>query len=435
MKIVQKKLDDGKVLVSALASTEEVGRALNTAHLAFAQQMGLAPERGKTVAQVAEERMGVRDLDSMVASQAAETLMPFAVDKTGIVPAYPPTVEPKSSLKRGKTFQFEVTITPKPDYELTSYDPVTIPAMAAETSEAEIDEQIEGMANSYAQYLADDPHPVRKGDIVKIAMEAQRADGGKIDALSTTGRTYVTDEGYMPDGFDQNIVGMDVGETKTFSFEAPDIDEQGNQITATLTATVTIVEIQKRVLPTIDDEWVKKFMPFYKDLESLRASIRENLDGAHVRERQNAMRQAAAAEAASRFQGSIADEVYEATSRAMLANLRNSLAQQGTNFKEFVEQQGGEQQFNMMMLLQTREMLVQGYALDAVFRHEGLAITDEDLDEACTEMGGGDPKTMRRQLEESGRGFALREAAERLRANKWLVEHAIVSEAKAQGSN
>ena len=63
MKITQKKTDGGKVIVNAVASTEEVAKALNSAHLAFAQQMNLRPEQGKTVAQVAEERMGIRDLD------------------------------------------------------------------------------------------------------------------------------------------------------------------------------------------------------------------------------------------------------------------------------------------------------------------------------------------------------------------------------------
>ena len=141
-------------------------------------------------------------------------------------------------------------------------------------------------------------------------------------------------------------------------------------------------------------------------------------------------RQMAAAEVASRFQGSIADEVYEAMTRSLMTNLRADVARQGMKFEDFLEQQGGEQQFNMMMMLHTREMLVQGYALDAVFRHEGLVITDDDLTEACIEMGGGqtDPKLMRSQLESSGRGFVLREAAERLRANKWLVEHALIKE-------
>lgn len=429
MKITQKKAD-GKVLVNAVASTEEVAKALNSAHLAFAQQMNLRPEKGKTVAQVAEERMGIRDLDSVVAQQAQDALMPFAVNKTGIIPAFPPKVDPKSRLKRGQTFQFEVTVTPKPDYELTSYEPVTITVAPPVVDPAEVDAQIAQMANGYTEYVPDDPHPVQKGDACKIAMKAFRANGEEVGPLATEGRTYVTGKGYMPDGFDENVIGMNVGETKTFSFDAPDIDEEGNEITGNFTTTVTVLEIQKTVVPEIDDAWVKKFMPFYKNLADMRKSIEDNLAKQREKQHEDAKRQAAAAEAASRFQGSIADEVYEAMTRSLMTNLRADVARQGMKFEDFIEQQGGEQQFNMMMMLRTREMLVQGYALDAVFRHEGLVITDDDLTEACAEMGGGqtNPKMVRSQLEDSGRGFVLREAAERLRANKWLVEHAIVKE-------
>ena len=44
-----------------------------------------------------------------------------------------------------------------------------------------------------------------------------------------------------------------------------------------------------------------------------------------------------------------------------------------------MQSQGGEQQFGMILMMQTREMLVQGYALDALFRHEKMTLTDEDI--------------------------------------------------------
>lgn len=49
-----------------------MNRALQQAQVGFAQQMGLRPEKDKTVAQVAEEKMGIKDLDSIVESQAVE---------------------------------------------------------------------------------------------------------------------------------------------------------------------------------------------------------------------------------------------------------------------------------------------------------------------------------------------------------------------------
>ena len=113
----------------------------------------------------------------------------------------------------------------------------------------------------------------------------------------------------------------------------------------------------------------------------------------------------------------------------LMENMRMELQQSGQTWEDFVAQNGGEQQFGMMLMLQTREMLVQGFALDAVFRHEKLSLTDEDIEAACRAMNPQvNPKQLRQQFEQSGRGFALRESAERLKANNWVLEHAIITE-------
>ena len=79
----------------------------------------------------------------------------------------------------------------------------------------------------------------------------------------------------------------------------------------------------------------------------------------------------------------------------------------------------------MMMMMQIRELLVQGFALDALFRHEHLVLNDDDINAACRAMNPQmNPKMLRQRLEQTGRGFMLREAAERLKANNWLLEHA-----------
>ena len=418
MKVTQKKLDDGRLLIDAVASTAEVSNALNNAHLAFAQQMGMRPEKDKTVAQAAEERMGIKDLDSVVMNQAVEALVPFAIDKVGVIPAFPPQPEPKTALKRGQTFQFGLHLTPKPDYELTSYEPVSITIQEVSIDERQVDEQINQVAERYAEFVADDPHPVRKGDSCLLAMESYE-NGEKLPGLTTDARTYSAGAGLMPDGFDENIIGMDVGETKTFTFEGPGIDDEGNEIVETIECTVTVKEIQKKVAPVIDDAWVAKFMPMYKDVAAMRDDIRRGLNRQLSGEYENYKRNMAAGELAKRFQGSIADEVYESMSRNLMNNMRAEVEQQNMTWDQFVEQQGGEQQFNMMMMMQTRQMLVQGYALDALFRHEGLVVSDEDVQEACAAMNPQNPQGVRRQMEESGRGFALREAAERTIPKDW----------------
>lgn len=426
MKVTHKKLDDGRVLVEAVAATAEVSHALNTAHIMFAQQMGMPFEKDKTIPQLAEELMGIKDLDSVVMSQAIETLVPFAIDKAGITPAFPAHPETTMPLKRGKTFQFSLRLTPKPDYELTSYEPVSITIQEMSLDERQVDAQIAQIAESYAEFVTDDPHPLQKGDSCLLAMESYK-NGEKVAGLTTDARTYTAGVRLMPEGFDQNIIGMNVGETKTFTFEGPGFDDKGNEIVETIECTATIKEVQKKVAPVIDDAWVAKFMPMYKDLAALRADIRRGLEQQLTAEYENYKRSVASGELAKRFQGRIADEVYEAMSRNLLTNMRAEVEGRNMTWQQFVDQQGGEQQFSMMLMMQTRQMLVQGYALDALFRHEGLVVGEEDIQEACASMNPQNPEGVRRQMEGSGRGFALREAAERIKANKWLVEHANIT--------
>ena len=81
----------------------------------------------------------------------------------------------------------------------------------------------------------------------------------------------------------------------------------------------------------------------------------------------------------------------------------------------------------MMLMLQTRQMVVQGYSLDALFRHEKMELTDEDVMAACRSMNAQNPEMVKQMAEQSGSMFALREVAERMKANKWLLDHAEVT--------
>lgn len=432
MKVTQKKKTDDTIFLQCVASEKDVNRALDNAHIDFANQMGMRPQPNKTVAQAAEEMMGIKDLDSIVASSALESLIPMALNVKDIVPNYPPEPIAKSEFKRNHEFRFDMEVPLKPKYELTSYDPVEIKVMPFAVDENAVDQQLKQMAERYPVFSKDESkeegREVQKGDLIYIALTAYE-NGKELTSLSTEGRPYQTGEGYMPEGFDENIYGMKVGETREFQFEGPSFDEDMNEITQKVDAKVTVLEFQKKSDPVVDDEWVKANMPMYPDAKSLRDDVRKGVER-QAREQYDAYVMNLAAEAASRrFEGSIADGVYEAARDNMMRELRGNLHAQGKTWEQFVEEQGGEQNISIMMMIQIRQMIVQGYTLDAIYRHEGLNLTEEDIDKAAAMMNPqANPKYIRKQMEEAGRGFALRESAERLKANKWLVDHAIITE-------
>lgn len=426
MKVKEKKLDDGRVQLNVTATADDVDRAFDQAEASFARSLGLMPDPSKSARTAIAEKLQIRDVDSVVNGQAIEVLVPFALDKSSVIPQFEPERESSDTLRRGKAYTFHLKVTPKPIYELTSYEPVEVTVPPFKFNDAEVDRQMYELSHTYPEYVAAKPHPVQKGDCALIALKVM-LDGKEIEALTTDGRTYVCGEGYMPGDFDDHVLGMEPGQTKTFEFEAPDWDDPTTDATKTYEATVTVKEIQEEHYPELTDEWVAKTMPMYKSVDDLRNTVVKTLEDQQRRQYDAQVSQAVQAELALRFVGSIPNEAYEGTSQSIDQTLRMQLKAQGIEWDDFLKEQGGMQNYNMGLMMQARETLRRDYALDAVFDHEGLSISDEDIRDACMEINPQNPAGVRRDMERQGRGFALREVASRVAASKWCVEHAKIT--------
>ncbi|MEC4176475.1 trigger factor [Adlercreutzia sp. R7] len=430
MRVTEKKLADGVIKLDCEATAIEVNNALKEAGEAFAMQMGVRPQPGKTIEQLCQESLGIADLDKVVEASAIEVLMPRALDRRNLVPAFPPKVVPTVKFERGKKFTFTMDVTVKPAYELSSYEPVEVTVQPFVFDETPINQQMEDLAANAVVYEVCDPRPLQEGDACSIAMKCMDGDE-EIKALTCDDRTYPLGRGYMPEGFDAALIGMEPGQTKEFTFDAPMGVEDGKPVMKPIQCTVTVNNVQKEVTPVIDDAWVKANMPMFASVQALRDDMRRVFEAQQREAYEGYVQQMVVGKLTSRFNGRIADEIYEATRDHLVQNLRMELQQQGMTWEQFIAANGGEQQFGMMLMMQTREVLVQGFCLDAVYRHERLTLTDKDMEDACYGMNPqANPKMMRQQLEDSGRGFALRETAERLKAARYVTEHAKITTAE-----
>lgn len=422
MKVVKKETKSDSIILKADASPAEVSHAFNTAATMFANQMGVQIDATKPALEQVKSQVNVPDLEAILKRQTIESLMPFAVDKSGIMPASKPTTRLEADIENGKPFSFEVRLTPKPEYELSSYDPVSITIPPYTFPEDQLDAMMKRMAEDYAEYVSDDPHPVNSGDAVKIALHMS-VDGQEMTNINTDGRTYVLGLGMLPAEFDKELIGMNVGEEKDFSFALP-----GNPGQVSMAqCKVTILEMQKKVVAEVDDDWVAKYMPFYRNADALRGAMRQNLETDLRRQYEQSKASMAATEIAKRFEGKIPDHIYEGSRETLIDNLQSELQQQGITLDQFIAQSGGHEQFGMMLMFQVRQMLIEGYSLDAVFRHEKMHLDDEDIDIACRDMNPVDPIGFRRRMEENGFGYTLREAASRSKASRFLAENANIT--------
>ena len=170
-------------------------------------------------------------------------------------------------------------------------------------------------------------------------------------------------------------------------------------------------------------------MPMYDSVDALKKEVRASVEGTarHEYDMQGSVRASRGRRWQSAFVGKIPDEAYEETARSIDQTLRAQLAQQGQDYDEFVKQQGGEQAFNIGLMMQARQTHgAADYALDAVFYHMGLALrrptTSRTPARSSTRKTRG--RLSARTWSSPAADLRSRDVARRYAASKYVVEHA-----------
>jgi trigger factor len=433
LKIKQKDREDGRIQLDVTVPAAQTGNLLKNAAYTLARQNSIAPgaSEEETIAKLIET-VGEPQYQAFANHFVMTGMAFFAVSEKGIEIILDPEVSTSDQVAEGKDFRFVALLTRKPEYQLSSYDPVSVRIPSVSVSEEEIDQQLYMIAENNADHIEDKDGVVKEGSEIVFGIATSESDGTPIPNLTAERRVYKLGENFMPPDFDSNLLGMKVGDVKTFSFGLPDpmalppdAPEGTEYPMVQVSTTITLHQVTKKVIPAITDAWVEAKMPEAGNVAGLREMIRQNGLEYKGRELEQMKYNLAASELASRMQGSIPDELYEFTRSDIIANYQAQLAQNNMDIQQFLKQQGmDEQQFSMQIMLQTRETLRQGFSLDALARHLKLSIAEEDIADALTRMAPGHENEARAQFEGSGRMFQLREAALRNKANKWLVDNA-----------
>ena len=296
--------------------------------------------------------------------------------------------------------------------ELSSYGPVEVTVPKITFPEDTIDEQIAQLAQQMTIYVKAEDREIRPDDQLYIAMETVQ-DGAPLENLSGERHISLADS-FMPDGFKDQVAAMKVGETKTFDYDAPtaENDAEGNAITAKVTSTVTVLEIQEEAVPEVTDEWVKKSIPGANSIEELRRNVRTQMESKAAGYSRSALYEQCAAELASRLTTRIPDDVFERGIQQAHSQFLEQLKQQNIEEPAYLLREGiTKDQLNMQLMIQGREIVAEGMALEAMANHLHLKVTDKDIDASFGNVSPAQAAQMRKAYEEKGLMPELRRMA------------------------
>ncbi|MDD6288795.1 MAG: trigger factor [Eggerthellales bacterium] len=431
MKVERVREKDGKLELMAELSGAEVAQELNEIAQAEIAKNEYDFDYNGDQSAVAflRERLGNDEAafvldEALMRKRASFALTAAQVDIIGS-----PVYRCLEHATEGKPFEYHMVVVLVPEMELESYDPVSITVPSYTVKKDEVDEEIERMVKASSINVTDETHEtVVKGDKVELKLYTTM-DGKKVRPLCTEGRQYSTGSQTMPDDFDEAIIGMKVGETKTFTFLGPDtvLNEDGTPKMDEYECTATVNRILTSQAPTLNDGWAATVRMGVKTMEELREVVAKEIQEKHDDEYRRLAENLAGNELAKRLIGKIPDLVYGVAVKEAKENLVKNLKDQGMTVEEYLEKEGqSEQQLNQQIMLNIRQQLTRQFALNAFAKHRGLIAEEDDMNAYFESIAPGKANFAHRDFKKDGRMYAARCAATRLKAARIVVQEANV---------
>ena len=150
--------------------------------------------------------------------------------------------------------------------------------------------------------------------------------------------------------------------------------------------------------------------------DRFRATSEEELENRYAQ----AKMAAAMDEYAKRFEGEISEKMIEVMTQdeTFLAQL----SQEGITLDAFFAQQHlTEEEVRANLATQAKMQLLQGFILDAIFRHEALKLEPSDMIAAMRNIAPGREEETFEAMQKSGRSTLLKEGASRMKAAGWIM--------------
>ncbi|MCJ8320228.1 MAG: trigger factor [Colwellia sp.] len=241
-------------------------------HIAKTQRInGFRP--GKVPPSVIQKRFG-KSVRQEVAGELMQRNFVDAIVAEKLNPAGRPNFVAKSN-EDGKAFEFEATFEIYPVVELKDLEKITIEQPAVEVTDTDLDEMFETLQNQHKTWK-ENKRKTKKGDKLTIDFTG-RVDGEDFEGGKAENFELELGAGRMIPGFENDIVGMKVGEEKTITVTFPEDYHAENLKGKEAEFDIVVKKTEGPSLPKVDEEFAKLFNIEEGGVEALRDEVRKNM--------------------------------------------------------------------------------------------------------------------------------------------------------------
>jgi len=320
-----------------------------------------------------------------------------ALQERGIEPVSTPDIK-DVSLREGEPLKFTADVETVPPFDPGDLSTITLRQQSSTITEDAVDKTLERLRERAAKFETVEGRPVSDGDTPSVDLDRTDPDG-KVDHHE--GVAIELGAAGNPPGFDENLLGMNAGEEKTFVIHFPEDYSVKEMANTDVTYKVTVKEIRRKVLPLLDDEFAKDVGDF-ESLAALRDRVRADMQADAEQHAKQHVRGDLLKQLAQRVRFELPPSLVDKEVDRRLEEFARRLMDQGVDPRKAGIDWG---QFREAQREPGRDAVASALVLDEIARRENLTVSAEDVDKEIAQFAsasGRTPAALRAQLEKEG---------------------------------
>ena len=321
-----------------------------------------------------------------------------------------------------------VAVTPvKPDVEIEKYTGMKIEKYEYTVTDADVEKDIEQTRERFAESVEVTGRPAQLGDVANIDFVG-KTDGKEFEGGSAKGFDLTLGSGQFIAGFEDQVVGMNIGETKDIGVTFPENYQAEELKGKPAVFTVTLNKLTGKNLPALDDEFAKKLGS--DTVDAYKAKVRERLEKNAASRALNDTENSIITEIAKVSKAEIPEAMVEKQEEYSMQRMEYSLMYQGIRLDDYLKYVGQTRdEYKKNFEEEARRAVLHQLIVEKLIKELAIEATQEEIDAKVAEQAASVGKETEeykknmdpRQLEYIEGDIEVTKLFEYLQANNEMV--------------
>ena len=410
------KVSGNKAKLTFTIPAEQFGEAMQKAFLKLRGRINVPGFRkGKAPRRMIETLYG----EGVFYDDAFEMLFPdvyeAAVKEYDLHPVDRPDIS-VDEIGEGKDLKFHLEVYVRPDVKLGEYKGLTVEAEQQKLTDEMVEARISADQDKASRTVDVEDRPVQEGDTVNLDY-AGTVDGVAFAGGTAEGQTLKIGSHQFIPGFEEQMVGMQIGEEKDLQVKFPDEyhAEELKGKDAVFHVKVNGIQVTER--PEPDDDFAADISE-YDTFAAYRESIVKELTDQVNRNNDIAAENALVEKAVENAEMDIPRAMIEDQAEYMVREMGMRMSYQGLKMEDYLKYTGQTAEGLKAMYMPEAEKRVKTeLVIEAIRKAESIEPGEAEIEKATAEQAersGMDPEAFKKSLTEEQRDYLKDNAAIRM---------------------